>query len=99
MEKFYINVEGDLKIRSDFSHSIFDLGIKQDKASPHIFFLKLFGYVKIFIKEDNEFFKFNNFYKYFIDWLKNYRIDIREVKKEELFVLRENMLKTPMEVV
>lgn len=99
LERFYTDIKGDLKTESDFSRSIFDLEITQDKAGFHIFFLKLFGYAKIFIKENNEFFKFNNFYKYFMDWLKDYKIDVKGVKKEELFVLRKNILKTPMEVV
>jgi radical SAM-linked protein len=98
LEEFYKTMENDLK-KSDFSRAIYDLGIEQGRTGSHIFFLKLFGYAKIFKEDNNEFFKFNDFYKYFTSWLKDYRIGVREVKKEELFVLRENMLKTPMDVV
>ena len=99
LEKFYTGMEENLKVKSDFSHSIFDLKIMQAKADSHIFFLKLFGYAKIFTGENNKFFKFNDFYKYFTSWLKRCSVRIKEVKKEELFVLRGNILKTPWEVV
>ncbi len=98
-EKFYTNIKENLMVKSDFSHSIFDLKIMKDRADQYIFCLKLFGYAKIFIKEDNKFFKFNDFYKYFVNWLKDYSVGVKEVKKEELFVLRGNILKTPLDVV
>lgn len=94
----YKTMEDDIK-KSVFSRSIYDLKIEQDEAESHIFFLKLFGYAKIFKEDNNEFFKFNNFYKYFTGWLKDYGIGVKEVKKEELFVMRKNILKTPMDVV
>jgi radical SAM-linked protein len=88
----------DLK-KSSFSSSIYDLKTEQDAADSHIFFLKLFGYAKIFKEDNNKFFKFNDFYKYFIDRLKDYGAGVREVRKEELFVIRKNVLKTPMDVI
>lgn len=94
----YKIMEDDIK-KSVFSRSIYDLKIEQDEAESHIFFLKLFGYAKIFKEDNNEFFKFNNFYKYFMGWLKKYGVGVKEVKKEELFVMRKNILKTPMDVV
>ncbi len=96
---FYKEMEKHLKTKSDFSNSIFDLKIIKDKAASHFFCLKIFGYAKIFNGENNEFFKFNDFYKYFASWLENYDIGVKDVKKEELFVLRGNVLKTPMEAV
>ncbi|MBU4314640.1 MAG: TIGR03936 family radical SAM-associated protein [Actinobacteria bacterium] len=99
LEEFYEDIEGDLRAKSDFSRSIFDLKIIPDKENSDIILLKLSGYVKIFKEENNEFFKFNNFYSFFGNWLKKYRINIESVEKEELFVVRKNALKTPMEVI
>lgn len=99
LEEFYVDIEGDLRAKSDFSRSIFDLKIISDKENLDIILLKLYGYAKIFKEENNEFFKFNNFYSFFGNWLKKYRITIKGVEKEELFVVRGNALKTPMEVI
>jgi len=99
LEEFYADIEGDLRAKSDFSRSIFDLKIIPDKENSDIILLKLSGYAKIFKEENNEFFKFNNFYSFFGNWLKKYRINIESVEKEELFVVRKNALKTPMEVI
>jgi radical SAM-linked protein len=97
LKESYRAIEDDLR-KSSFSRSIYDLKIEQDKEGSHIFFLKLFGYAKIFKGDNKEFFKFNDFYKYFTGWLKDYNIGVKEVKKEELFVIRKNVLKTPMDV-
>ncbi len=99
LKEFYADIEEELRVKSDFSRSIFDLKIKPDKEISDIVLLKLFGYAKIFKEENNEFFKFNNFYSFFGDWLRKYRINIKGVEKEELFVVRGNALKTPMEVI
>ncbi len=99
VERSCREVKENLKAASDFSSSIFDLKIIRDEEIAHIFFLKLFGYAKIFKQGSNEFFKLNDFNRFFKSWLKDYNIGIGNVKKEELFVIRENMLKTPMEVI
>jgi len=97
--KFYTAVEKDLMVKSDFSRAIFDLKITPAKKNSDIIFLKLFGYAKIFKERNNEFFKFNNFYRFFGNWLREYRTSIEDLKKEELFIIKGNMLKTPMEVI
>ncbi|MDD5621597.1 MAG: TIGR03936 family radical SAM-associated protein [Actinomycetota bacterium] len=97
--RFYTGLKKDLTTGPDFCNSIFDLKIITAEGSSDIILLKLFGYVKIFKEENNEIFKFNNFYGFFENWLKKYCIDIKNVKKEELFVLCGGILKTPMEVV
>lgn len=99
LKRFYAGLEEDLTTSSDFCHSIFELKIMPAEESSDIILLKLFGYAKIFKEENNEIFKFNNFYGFFENWLKEYCVDIRDVKKEELFVLSEGILKTPMEIV
>src|SRR3989304_6782736 len=95
LKEFYAEVEENLTTKSDFSSSIFDLQITPGKKTSDIILLKLFGYAKIFKEENNEIFKFNNFCKFFENWLKEYGIDIKDVKKEELFVMRGSALKTP----
>lgn len=99
VRNFYKELEEHLKARSDFSNSIFDLKTIKNKEAYHFLCLKIFGYAKIFNGENNKFFKFNDFYKYFISWLENYDIGVSDVRKEELFILRGNSLKTPMEAV
>ncbi len=99
LDKFYAVVEKNLMVKSDFSRSIFDLEVVPGRETSDIILLKLFGYAKIFKEKNNEFFKFNNFYQFFGSWLEKYRINIKDVNKEELFVIREGVLKTPMEVV
>lgn len=99
LKRFYAGLEEDLTTCSDFCHSIFDLKTIPAEGSSDIILLKLFGYAKIFKEENNEIFKFNNFYIFFENWLKDYHVDIKDVKKEELFVLSGGILKTPMEIV
>lgn len=94
----YKTMIDDLK-KSGFSSSIYDLKMEQDTEDSHIFFLKLFGYAKIFKEDNNKFFKFNDFYKYLIGRLKDYGVGFRKVRKEELFVIRKNILKKPMDVI
>jgi radical SAM-linked protein len=99
LKRFYTELKEDLTVRSDFSRSIFDLKIIPLKGISDIILLKLLGYAKIFKEENNEIFKFNNFYEYFENWLKKYCLNIKDVKKEELFVMSGSVLKTPMEIV
>jgi hypothetical protein len=99
LKRFYTGLKEDLTARSDFSRSIFDLKIIPLKGTSDIILLKLLGYAKIFKEENNEIFKFNNFYEYFENWLKKYCLNIKDVKKEELFVMSGSVLKTPMEIV
>jgi len=99
LKRFYAGLKEDLTTGSDFCHSIFDLKIMPVEGSSDILLLKLFGYAKIFKEENNEIFKFNNFYGFFKNWLKEYCVNIKDVKKEELFVLSGGILKTPMEIV
>ena len=99
LKRFYTGLEEDLTTSSDFHPSIFDLKIMPLEGSSDIILLKLFGYAKIFKEENNEIFKFNNFYGFFKNWLKEYCVNIKDVKKEELFVLSGGILKTPMEIV
>ncbi len=98
-EKFYKVINNWLKAESDFSRSIFDLEIIPAKKTSHIILLKLYGYAKIFKEKDNQFFKLNDFYPFLKNWLKEYGINIGNVKKEELFIISGDGLKTPMEII
>ena len=99
LKRFYTGLKEDLTAESNFSRSIFDLKITPLKGTLDIILLKLLGYAKIFKEENNEIFKFNSFYEFFGNWLNQYCLNIKDVKKEELFVMSGSVLKTPMEMV
>jgi len=99
LKRFYTELKEDLTVRSDFSRSIFDLKITPLKRTSDIILLKLLGYAKIFKEENNEIFKFNSFHEFFGNWLDQYCLNIKDVKKEEIFIMSGGVLKTPMEKV
>ena len=98
-KKFYAGLKEDLITNSDFSRSIFDLKITPIKGTSDIILLKLLGYAKIFKEENNEIFKFNSFREFFENWLNQYCLNIKDVKKEEIFIMSGGVLKTPMEII
>ena len=93
LEKFYGNIWGGLIEKSDFMGSIYRYEMLPSKESSNIVFLKIYGYAKIFKEKNNDFFKFNNFYLFLKECLKEYRICIGNVKKEESFALDGNRIK------
>lgn len=97
IDSFPKNVENELRNRSDFSPSVFDLKINRE--SKDTVFLKLFGYAKILKKKNNEIFKFNYFLDFFQNWIKDYRLGIDYMVKEEMYVFRGGLLKTPLEII
>ncbi len=99
LKRLYAGLKEDLITNSDFSRSIFDLKITPLKRTSDIILLKLLGYAKIFKEENNEIFKFNSFYEFFENWLNQYCLNIKDVKKEEIFIMSGGVLKTPMEIV
>src|SRR4030066_2541594 len=99
LKRFHTGLKEDLITKSDFSHSIFDLKITPLKETSDIILLKLLGYAKIFKEESNEIFKFNSFHEFFGNWLNQYCLNIKDVKKEEIFIMSGGVLKTPMEIV
>jgi hypothetical protein len=99
MDKLKRDIKGGLFEKSGFLNSIYDMEILHSKESSDIIFLKLYGYAKIFKEESNEFFKFNNFYPFFKERLKEYKINITSVKKEELFIIAGDKIKTPLEII
>jgi len=99
LERFYKGLKEDLIVNSNFSRSIFDLKIAPIKETSDIILLKLLGYAKIFKEENNEIFKFNSFREFFENWLNKYNVNIKDIKKEEIFILSGGVLKTPMEII
>jgi len=99
LERFYKGLKEDFNVNSNFSRSIFDLKIAPIKETSDIILLKLLGYAKIFKEENNEIFKFNSFREFFENWLNKYSVNIKDVKKEEIFILSGGVLKTPMEII
>lgn len=98
INEFTESVKNNIKNKSDFSSSIFELMV--ETSNEDIIFVKLYGYVKIFKSLNNEIFKFNNFLEFFQNWIKKYSIiNISYMKKEELYIFENNTLKTPMEII
>jgi len=89
----------DLIKKSDFSGSIFDIKKAASEEVPDIILLKLFGYAKIFREKNNMIFKFNNFYTFLKALSEEKGIGLSDIKKEELFVIRGESLKTPVEII
>ena len=90
-------IKNDIMNNQELSESISSLEFVENGRSSDIVNLSLIGYTKIYT--NNKIFKFNDFLKYF-KYLSN-KIDIvvEDYFKKEAYVLREGMLKTPLEIV
>src|SRR5450830_1051578 len=90
-------IKNDIMNNQELSESISSLEFVENGRSSDIVNLNLIGYTKIYA--NNKIFKFNDFLKYF-KYLSN-KIDIvvEDYFKKEAYVLREGMLKTPLEIV
>ena len=90
-------IKNDIMNNQELSESISSLEFVENGRSSDIVNLSLIGYTKIYT--NNKIFKFNDFLKYF-KYLSN-KIDIvvEDYFKNEAYVLREGMLKTPLEIV
>jgi len=99
LDRFYKEIDKGLIKGSFFYNSIFDYEVVSKREENNIILLKIFGYAKIFKEKNNQFFKFNDFYIFLKDWLKEYKIKVKRTRKEELFILQGGDLKTPMEVI
>ncbi|MHB1376251.1 MAG: TIGR03936 family radical SAM-associated protein [Candidatus Humimicrobiaceae bacterium] len=90
-------IKNDIMSNQELSESISSLELVENGRSSDIVNLNLIGYTKIYT--NNRIFKFNDFLKYF-KYLSN-KIDIvvEDYFKKEAYVLREGMLKTPLEIV
>ncbi len=99
VEEFCKVIDNNL-IKGYHSYSaIFDYEIVPERKGYNIILLKLSGYAKIFKEKNNQIFKFNDFYSFLKERLKEYKIKIRNAKKEEMFVIQGDNLRTPMEVI
>jgi radical SAM-linked protein len=97
-EELYREIVSSIK-ESDFSGSIFDIRGAASEGASNIIFLKLFGYAKILKEKNNMIFKFNNFYNFLKALSGEEGIGLSDIKKEELFVIRGDSLKTPVEII
>ncbi len=88
------------QIKSDpaVSSGIFKIDAVRDEGPGCIVFLKLFGYAKILKEEGNRIFKLNDFLSFFKGLLKSRGIIVENMVKEHCFVIRDDLLKTPMGV-
>ena len=90
-------IKDDIMSSQELSGSIHSLELMPNGTSGDIVNLNLIGYTKIYT--NNKIFKFNDFLKYF-KYLSN-KIDIvvEDYFKDEVYVLREGILKTPLDIV
>ena len=86
-------IEGE----SDFSKSIFKVDI--ERTDKNIIFLKIFGYAKILKDINNFIFKFNNFFSYFSEILKEYGFILDTVIKQETYIMQDGFQKNPLEIL
>lgn len=63
----------------------------------NIVYLNLFGYTKVL--KNNEIFKFKDFLINLKDISNNNYTEVKDFFKEEAYVIRENILKTPLDIV
>ncbi|MGM0366051.1 MAG: TIGR03936 family radical SAM-associated protein [Actinomycetota bacterium] len=87
----------EISREGDIGNSIYRIDFA--KGEKNFSLLKLYGYAKILKNKNNGIFKYNYFYDYFTNIAKKYSVNIYSVVKEEMFVLRQNTLKLPMEVI
>jgi radical SAM-linked protein len=83
--------------KSDFINSIYKIDFVFDENNNDIVYLNIFGYTKL--SKNNKIFKFNDFLKYIKFLSNNNNLVVEDYFKKEAYVLRENILKTPLEIV
>jgi len=94
------NIKNDIinKINNtEFESSIYNIDLSFDEINSDIVYLNLIGYTKL--SKNNKIFKFNDFLKYFIYLSNNNFLVVEDYFKKEAYVLRNGMLKTPLEIV
>lgn len=94
-DSFIKDMEEDLK-KSNFFKSIYDFRLS---INDEEFFFKVYGYVRILRNKNNDIFKLNYFLDYFQSLLKGYGMNINYMIKEEMYILVDGFLKTPLEIV
>ena len=80
-------------------NSIYNYEAAASGLEENIFFLKICGYAKILKQKNNSIFKFNVFNKYFEKFLKTADIEIRQVQKTGTYILKDNILTDPIQVI
>ena len=90
-------IKNDIMNNQELSESISSLEFVENGRSSDIVNLNLIGYTKIYT--NNKIFKFNDFLKYFKYLSNSMSFVVEDYFKKEAYVVREGMLKTPLEIV
>jgi len=90
-------IKNDIMSSKELSESISSLELSKSVINGDIVNLNLIGYTKI--SGNNKIFKFNDFLKYFKYLSNNMSFVVEDYFKKEAYVLREGILKTPLEIV
>jgi radical SAM-linked protein len=90
------NIASDFKdwlsTTTEISGSIYSFEIRD-------FRLEVYGYAKTFKEKNNSIFKFNIFRERLDDFLKKSNLDLKSVRKKELYVLKDGKLFSPLEII
>ncbi len=79
------------------TNTIWKAVFTQQQTNTHIVYLTIFGYTKVL--NNNKIFKFNDFFINLKILSNNKSADIMDFFKEEAFVIRGDVLKTPIDIV
>jgi len=90
-------IKNDIMGNKEFSESIYSMEILDSGKDCDIVNLSLIGYTKAYA--NNKIFKFNDFLKYFKYLSNKMDIVVKDYFKKEAYILREGVLKTPLEIV
>ncbi|MEI7615625.1 MAG: TIGR03936 family radical SAM-associated protein [Actinomycetota bacterium] len=96
-KKYESEIKNDIMSSLELSGSIHSLELVPNGTSGDIVNLNLIGYTKIYT--NNKIFKFNDFLKYFKYLSNKMDIVVEDYFKKESYILKEGMLKTPLEIV
>lgn len=112
-EKIAEKLINEIQNNGEFCQSIYSMDMVKNEGAPGfkeqketlgtpelhgvIVKLNLIGYTVEF--KNNKIFKFNNFLKYFKYLSNSYDVGVKDYFKEEAYMLREGVLKTPLEIV
>lgn len=89
-------LEGNILGEPSLKDSIYSMNIREENK---LLLINLYGYAKLFKNKNNSIFKYNYFYDYFTDIIKNYNISMVKAIKKEMFIIREGNLKPPLEIL
>lgn len=87
----------ELIIAREETNAIWKVDFEKQQADTDIVYLTVFGYTKVL--NNNKIFKFNDFFINLKILSDNKKVDIMDFYKKEAYVIRGDVLKTPLDIV